>query len=229
MFGRGIILVLAISIVLLGCCAAPGGGPTGDTGGTGTGDGGIAGGGTGATGGTGDTGGTGAGTGGAGTGGTGTDGGSGGSGGTGGNDLLDKSYEELLGLGVPMQCDITMTNEGQATTVRMYYVNSERMRQEMTTGSTSICSKMIFIVKDSKIYSGCEGEKYLGSSCDWILTPEQESQTPGTSQPPDYSDIPSQQINCVPWVPDDSKFATSGRACTQEEFQNELMNQYNYD
>lgn len=225
MFGRGIILVLAISILLLGCCAVPGGGPTGETGGTDTGDGGILGGGTGATGGNSGTGATGGDTGTTGgqTGGTGSSGGQ-----TGGNDFTGKTYEQLLGLGVPMQCDITMTYEGKTTTMKIYSKNNGEIRNEIPIPETEMCSKMISILKGDTVYTSCEGKTYPpGTSCDWMKYVVNNTGTTGGSTAPDYSDVPPTQINCMPWVPDDSKFATPGKICTQEDIMNEMMNQYN--
>ncbi|MDD5171885.1 MAG: hypothetical protein PHF60_02500 [Candidatus ainarchaeum sp.] len=227
MVGRHILVLIAIGMLVFGCFAPPSGGPTGaETGGTGAAGSGIVGGGAGATGG--QTGGTGA------TGGeTGaTDGQQGGDQtGSAGQDLVGKTYDELLGLEIPMQCDMTMTSDGQTTTIRIYMKNSGEMRNEITLEGVSMCTKMISIMKGNTIYSGCEGEKYppgSSSSCDWLTTViEETNATAGTSQPSDYSNVPATQINCVPWVPDDSKFATPGHVCTQEDLMNEMMNQYN--
>ncbi len=220
MFGRGIILILVISILLLGCTGAPGGGPSGGTAAGGE----VTGGGAGATGGTGTTGGE--------TGGTGATGGTGTSGGTGqtsGDDFAGKTYEQLMGMGVPMQCDITMTYQGQTTSMKLYMKDKDNVRNEIPLTDASVCPKMISIMKGDTVYSGCEGKKYPpGTSCDWMkFVTNNTGTTAGSTTTPDYTDVPSTQISCLPWVPDDSKFATSGKVCTQQDIMDEMMNQYN--
>lgn len=238
MFGRGIILVLAIGILFLGCCGPTGGGATGETGGTGgTGTGGAGTGGTGVNGGEnggtggagtdGEAGGTGGETGG-GTGGTGGEQGGGGQGG--GNDLAGLGYEQLIGLGIPLECDISTTYEGETTYMKVYMKNENELRNEVPLEEQgAMCDKVILIRKGDTLYNGCEGQKYPpGTSCDWVKFVMDQSEPGGPStEPPDYSDVPSEQINCVPWVVDESKFATPGKVCTMEDIQNEMMNQYN--
>ncbi|MFH0737716.1 MAG: hypothetical protein V1827_03890 [Candidatus Micrarchaeota archaeon] len=159
--------------------------------------------------------------------------GDGSSGDTGGDvidDLTGKSYTELMGMGIPMQCDMSMTYQGVTTFVKHYIMDSEHFRSEMTSmEAESACpTKNIFIVKGNDMYMGCEGQKYpTGTTCDWLKftsepTEPDTSGGTGSVQAPDYTDIPSTQISCMPWVPDQSKLSTPGKACTMEDMMNEM-------
>jgi len=210
---KSLAAILLISLLIFGCFGAPQTPATGTGGTTPSGGG--------STGGTGGTGGQ--------TGGGATDGGSTGDS-TGGivEDLTGKSYEELMGLGIPMQCDMTMTYEGTTTTVKHYILDSEHFRSEMTSTQESACpGKMIFIVKGDDMYMGCEGQKYpTGTTCDWMKITSEPSETgsggTGSAQAPDYTNVPSTQISCTPWIPDQSKLNTPGKACTLEDMMNEI-------
>ncbi|MBU0532917.1 hypothetical protein KKB44_05490 [Candidatus Micrarchaeota archaeon] len=45
---------------------------------------------------------------------------------------------------------------------------------------------------------------------------------------PDFEDVPSEDISCVPWIYDASKFQTSGKACTMDDYIDEMMAAYEY-
>lgn len=54
-----------------------------------------------------------------------------------------------------------------------------------------------------------------------------ESETVTMSEP-DFEDVPSEDISCVPWIYDASKFQTSGKACTMDDYIDEMMAAYEY-
>jgi len=158
-----------------------------------------------------------------------------------GNDLLDKTYGELMALGVPLQCDITITDETGSTTARVYMKGENEIRSEMQqTSSASTCPKIITIMKDAKAYVGCEGGSMFpdtgGASnpfagCVWMEMDINKSTTATASvgeEPPDYSQIPPTQINCVPWIYDASKFAVTGKSCNIQEIMNSMNVPSNY-
>jgi hypothetical protein len=219
---RYLAVILLLSLFIFGCTTPQP--PASGTGGSGS-----ASGGSGASGGA-----TGGGSSGGGASGGSTDGGASTGGQTGGNavdDLTGKTYVELMGLGVPMQCDITTTSQGVTTQVKHYILNSNTFRSEMTTPEGD-CLNTVVIFKDKDMYVGCPGKKYpTGTTCDWMkFTSEGTDQpTSGGSdsfEAPDYTNVPTSQISCVPWVPDNSKFAVNGKACTIQDITDEMMNQY---
>jgi hypothetical protein len=232
MIGRHILVLIAIGMLVFGCSGLPGGGPTGgETGGVTGGN--PLGGGTGAAGGTSGTGATGGETGG-------TDGQQdGGQTGGAGDDFAGKTYAELMGLGIPMQCDITITGEESTMKYTMYTNGAGDVRSEThNTDSGSTCTTIVTIMKGDKAYVGCDGgsmfpdtgEDNPFAGCEWMELDLNESTTSVTASiddnAPDYTSAPPEQINCVPWVPDSSKFATPSNACNVEEITNDMMNQY---
>lgn len=164
---------------------------------------------------------------GSGTSGSGTSGGS--------NDLLGKTYEQLLGLGVPMQCDITTTSNGKTTTAKIYMKGDAEVRSEVDISeSGSTCKKMVSIGKGTKYYVGCsDGALFPDTGdpasnpfagCVWLEMTVNKSSSPGSSTytAPDYSDIPPSEINCLPWVYDPSKFVVVGKTCDLDQIMNDL-------
>jgi hypothetical protein len=145
-----------------------------------------------------------------------------------GNSLLGKTYEELIGLGIPLQCDIIMPLTGNQTTTAKVYVNgNEQMRSEMDLGEgVSACSKMITIVNGNKVDMKCvEGTIFpqIGANnpfegCVWMETVANATSGGSPSaQSADYSNVPPARISCLPWVYDASMFEVSGKACNIEE------------
>ena len=138
----------------------------------------------------------------------------------GGNDLVGKTYEQLLALGIPLECDVTTTSGGTQTTIKLYKgVGTDNMRSEMTAPQGT-CPKVISIMNGDKYYTGCEGGEIMpGSPCKWLeFTANATSgATAGAPQKPDYSDVPPAQITCVPWVPDPSKLQAPAGACSMDD------------
>lgn len=143
------------------------------------------------------------------------------------------AYAQLIGLGVPLQCDITSTSSGAPVTSKLYMKGEGEMRietpmegQQASTG----CTKSIFIMKGTTSYVGCEGgSMFSGTSCDWLMMESEPSAGGGTAggayEAPDYSNVPSTQISCVPWVYDASKFMPSDSTCTLQDL---MGGQYQY-
>jgi hypothetical protein len=222
-----IVILLVVGLLIFGCTgptpsAQPNGGGNNQSTGGSEGTSGSSGG-TGTTGASGTTTGTGStGTGGnEGTGGTGTSGSTGGSSGTGGtagDDLTGKGYEALVAMGIPLQCDITVTNDGKTTNMMVYMKGSDEVRSEVDVEGAEACTRMVSIMKGKTFYTGCVDDEIM-PNCKWLQMTIQDSgtTTTGTSQPPDYADVPPAQINCVPWVYDASKFSVSGTVCNLDD------------
>ena len=152
-----------------------------------------------------------------------------------GNGELDFSgldFAGVMALGVPVQCDMTMLDSsGQTATIKMYAINEDNLRQEIVGGSVaqSGCQKVIVIIKPDGQYLGCEGTSMFGPSCDWLKLPSGGAADEGAVgfDMPAVADLPSGQISCLPWIPDNSKFNTPGTACTMEEMMQGMMGGYN--
>jgi hypothetical protein len=214
-----ILAVLLAAILLFGCSAPGGGTQTGTgthatTGGTSGGTGGT---GTGGTGGT--TGGTGAtGTGGT-TGGTGATGGTGGTSGTGGAlDLSSWSMETLAGMGTPVHCTVTYTDQDVNGNYDMYIIGDSFMvtGQSTVEGGTQQFTEVVKTVSGKKMlyiqFSNAQGAMMQG--CDWMSFEVNESQTEPTAQTTTLNvDQSPTNFQCFPAVFGQEKFATPGRVC----------------
>ena len=149
----------------------------------------------------------------------------------GSGDMLDLSgmeYAALMALGIPLECDITTTTDGQTITQKMYADGQGNSRIESTDQAMSSgCSKWVVILQKEKMYWGCEGGNYPpGTDCDWMLFEQSENATSsqvdvdygdGGGFDTDYSDVPPADIDCKPWVLDPSKFTPSGEICDMED------------
>ena len=88
-----------------------------------------------------------------------------------------------------------------------------------TTGSTT-CDKMIAIVKGDTVYTGCE-TGYIFSDCKWysmtVNSSDSSSDYGSSGAQPDFSNVPTSQIDCKPWNYDASKFTPTGKVCSLED------------
>lgn len=138
-------------------------------------------------------------------------------------DLAGKSYEALVLLGIPLECNIESTYQGQTTTMKVYMKGSQEIRNEIVV-SGSQCTKMVGILKQGNYYLGClEGTLFPG--CDWLSMSQQSTNDAASAySAPDYSDVPSSKISCLPWVYDASKFTTTGKVCSLDDIFNNIPN-----
>lgn len=140
-------------------------------------------------------------------------------------DLTGKSYEALVLLGIPLECNIESTYQGQTTTMKVYLKGSQEIRNEISTPESESCTKMVGILKQGKYYIGCaQGTLFPG--CDWLSIDQQTTESAGATgyDAPDYSDVPSSKISCLPWVYDASKFTTTGKVCSLDDLMNNIPN-----
>lgn len=162
------------------------------------------------------------------------------SGSQGGNDLLGKTYAQLVGMGVPVQCDVTITENGKTVQTKLY-LDGNQMRSEYTVPSSegSTCTQYVTIVKDSTAYMGCAngnlfpdtgGASNPFAGCKWMEFTANKTAatgaTGGVSQAPDYTNIPATQISCTPWVLDPSKFVIDGKACDLSQIMGQATSGY---
>ena len=141
-------------------------------------------------------------------------------------------YAAILALGVPVECDITIFENGEQSTIKFYAKGEGEMRQEYTQKATEgyECSKFVWINKANDIYLCCEGGDLLpNSTCDCLFFECKEGEEPteaGAAEgysAPGLAGVPSTQISCRPWLYDPSKFQAAGRVCTMDEYIQEMM------
>ena len=152
--------------------------------------------------------------------------------GAGTQDLSGMVYSELLALGIPVECDVKTAYMGQTTTMKMYIKGEKELRYDYTSSESTDCPKGNVIVQGDTTYFACEGQKFAGTDCDWFKVTANESESGGeatgaTAGPSasDFEDLPATSFNCKPWIPDSSKFTTSGKVCTMEDLMQGYMTQ----
>jgi uncharacterized protein YceK len=211
---RLLVLLLIVGLLIIGC-TSPNAGGNANPGSEGTPSGGNAGNGN-----TGTTGTQGSGNAGSGD--------NSGSQGAGGSDLLGKTYEQLIGLGVPLKCDIAVTDNGKTIQSTVYMKGENEVRSEYHDAGSmgSGCTTIITIMKGDMAYMGCEGGNLFPDTgagnpfagCKWIETRMNSTETaPTGTEAPDYSDVPPTQISCTPWIYDPSKFVVDGKSCNLQD------------
>lgn len=135
-------------------------------------------------------------------------------------DYTGQAFASLVGLGVPLQCDIKTADAGMATTMKLYMKGEGEWRGETTVESDG-CSKFVWIKKGNDFYMGCADGAMFGD-CAWL---KMQSDTSGASssgsgsvlETPDLDSVPPADIDCLPWAYDASKFAVSGKICTMDD------------
>lgn len=154
-------------------------------------------------------------------------------------DLTGLDYLAVLSLGVPVECDITVTDQGETTTVKLYAQGEDQIRWESEMEEIEGCTKFIYIQKADSVYFGCEGGNYPpGSSCNWLQMTVEEGdyeeydeesyETSFETYDYEFEALSSTQIACKPWLYDASKFETPGNVCDMDTYIEEMMQQYTY-
>ncbi len=157
-----------------------------------------------------------------------------------GSDLIGKTYGQLIALGIPLQCGITIITDGKPTKSTVYTDGKGAVRSEVdVTQQGSSCTQMVAIMKGGTAYIGCEsgtlfpttgGASNPFAGCQWMEMATNTSTNTSTTSvtasiganAPDYTSVPPAQISCVPWVYDPSKFDVSGKSCNIQD----IMKQY---
>ncbi|MGV8085074.1 MAG: hypothetical protein ACP5N9_02350 [Candidatus Bilamarchaeum sp.] len=137
-----------------------------------------------------------------------------------GQNLQGMAYAQLIGLGIPLECNIRTTYAGRTSTIHVYINGNHQIRSELGSMEGSRCS-FVGVLKDNKMYLGCSSGSYI-QNCDWLeldVDPSMTNTSSSTSSvnSMNYEGIPPADIQCNPWVLDTSKFATPGRVCSMND------------
>ena len=145
-------------------------------------------------------------------------------------DLEDLTYLELAALGVPIQCDVTVTSGTETQTMKMYMQGETRLRYEYTFGTYD----MVTIMRDDTTYfTNMMADEY--PDCEWFVIEavEEEEETEPSQmdvsvEAEDFEDLPSTSFECSVWVYDDSMMMPPPTAttCTMDEWMDILMAEY---
>ena len=140
------------------------------------------------------------------------------------SDFANKGYEELVALGVPVECDVKITSsEGQQT--MKLYVKGKTFRTEMDSPQTPECKKSVSIFKDlDAIYIGCEKEEIL-PQCKWLkigldvgsVGGAQPTSSSSTMSSSDLEEIPKTDFSCKAGTFTDAVFVAGGKVCDLSE------------
>lgn len=160
----------------------------------------------------------------------------------GSSDTSGKSYEQLVALGIPLQCQITSINDNVSVTSTVYMAGTGEIRSETPMPASGPCPTSVMIMKGGNAYMGCIGGTLFGSmasgpfaGCDWMEMSLNQTTNQSTSvtasvgastSPPDFTNAAPAQISCVPWVYDASKFTVNGNACNLDDIMKQLTTQY---
>ncbi|MBI5046801.1 hypothetical protein HZC07_03655 [Candidatus Micrarchaeota archaeon] len=138
-----------------------------------------------------------------------------------------QTAEAFIAAGISFTCDIsTQTSRGSVNGKAYYDMTNKFSRVELDAagaGGTS-CQTTVGILKlnERKMYTGCDqgGGNMMTyplpgvAACQWIAINVPESQNiTFTGSPSGNAQNRVQITNCVPWVPDPSKFAV-GTVCS---------------
>jgi len=124
-------------------------------------------------------------------------------------------WSALLASGLPYQCTVKMTGEGFTGDSKMYF-SGGKVRVESTVNAGGYSMDSVSIVKDDKVYVSLPASSRVGphADCEWLVSSATATPSPGQSEGvSSYENVPATDYSCSPWVPDESKFATTGQAC----------------
>lgn len=151
----------------------------------------------------------------------------------------------------PIQCSIVQAAAGGGGAVTEYIHPQYGVRVEFIVDDPE-CRMSIFVIKPGRIYFSCPGSTTF-SPCDWIVSNSPEAVAPFSTSDDEVAiicdtasanpacrwwvfaegasgsfnvDVPEaglQEIKCTRWNYDASKFSTPGRACTIEEWTDEIL------
>ncbi len=142
-----------------------------------------------------------------------------------GMDLTDLTYLELAALGVPVECDVTVSSQGMVYTAKMYMAGEDKIRYESSYAGQDTVAIMIDDVTYIKLdppYAGCEWIMSEGNLAEGTETPEAGTSMHTTV--PDLEGMASTDYECKPWTYDDSKFTVPVESvCTNEEFAERML------
>lgn len=126
--------------------------------------------------------------------------------------LAGMDYVQLLALGTPVECTVSVTQDGTVHQGKIY-MKSGKTRYEGTTVSEGQTFDSVSIFKENAVYTSVlAGWGEMFADCDWLkmsATPSQEEQQyQGTSEET-MEEIPPVDFECHAAVFGDEKFATA--------------------
>ena len=130
--------------------------------------------------------------------------------------LSGMGYEQLLALGQPVECTITVSQEG-VNAVSHAFMKSGKSRIESSTSFQGGTMNSLVVYKDQVVYMQVSPQqKAQGMDCDWITFPTNETESSSSEQgttDADLKNLPSTSFVCNHASFGDEKFATPGTAC----------------
>ncbi|MBU0532916.1 hypothetical protein KKB44_05485 [Candidatus Micrarchaeota archaeon] len=77
-------------------------------------------------------------------------------------DLSGLEYAAIMALGIPVECTVTIDDDGTSVTGTLYVVSEDEFSWEfyMEEMEEYNCTNLLFISKEDMVYFGCEGGKY---------------------------------------------------------------------
>ncbi|MFA6531170.1 MAG: hypothetical protein WCT31_05540 [Candidatus Micrarchaeia archaeon] len=144
--------------------------------------------------------------------------------------LTGKTFEEMVKLGIPIECDVTYKVQAQEienAQIKMYFKgNKFKVITKMTANGIN-AGTTIIANGDGFAYSQFEDKTLWNAmtngklTCDWLKV--EVDTTASDSGVGEYTDDSKVDMNCKPGLFGDDIFFVSGKACTMAEIQNAMM------
>jgi len=146
-------------------------------------------------------------------------------------DFSNLAYSQLAALGLPVQCDVSITSASYSMKYKIYMKGSEyRVEMPMSaaySGAYGCKNSIVTFSKGNDLYMGCDsGQLMQAYGCDWLkITSNTTSSSSGSSgsttsssfTSSDLEKLPSTSFSCSAWLYDASKFTASGKVCTMDD------------
>lgn len=153
------------------------------------------------------------------------------SGGAGGLDLAGLGYAQLVGLGVPIQCQFTDTQDGISTSLTMKIRGNRAMGQGTVTANGTT-TNTVFISLPDAMYVQLSPDERTGilANCEWMKVATSGANFSGTNvngvetNPAGDLGSATAKYDCVPGVFGDDVFTPPANACDLNELINNAVN-----
>lgn len=141
--------------------------------------------------------------------------------------LSGMGYEQLIALGQPVECTITVAQEG-VNAVSHAFMKSGKSRIESSTSFEGGTMNSLAIYKDHVVYMQVmPQQKAQGIDCDWMTFVANETQQPSEQQAASETELktlPSTSFVCSYASFGDEKFDTPGTACDAQQMMQQAFN-----
>jgi hypothetical protein len=149
-------------------------------------------------------------------------------------DLTEKNYEQIVALGIPVECEI-MNLSGYVDTVGYpkIYIKGRNVRAEVTFGYEGQQFTALNMIKDGEIYMRVFREFFESSlgefetDCEWIHIDTGDT---GLEVSPQVTEealekLEAADMECVLGSFGEEKFQTTGKVCSMTEFMQDMYSQ----